>query len=93
MYDMVVHDDILVELVHMSLLYIEMVVNRNLVRLLWYDVGGEYIHPVYFFVYVVAVVKYDHLCVHLLFGLKIGRCIFMFLLPYYSLCCFESSCL
>lgn len=71
MYCIVVHDDILVELIHMFLLYTEMVVNRNLVRFLWYDVGGEYIHLVYFFVYVVAVVKYDHLCVHLLFGLKI----------------------
>ena len=71
MYCIVVHDDILVELIHMSLLYIEMVVNRNLVRVLWYDVGGKYIHLVYFLVYVVAVVKYDHLCVHLLFGLKI----------------------
>jgi len=71
MYCTVVHDDILVELIHVSLLYIETVVNRNLVRFFWYDVGGEYIHPVYFFVYVVAVVKYDHLCVHLLFGLKI----------------------
>ena len=71
MYCIVVHDDILVELIHMFLLYTEMVVNRNLVRFLWYDVGGEYIHLVYFLVYVVAVVKYDHLCVHLLFGLKI----------------------